>query len=488
MAKYKYEPIKKTLDLDVSNEAQIRAAEINASAITRRLEGRTPEEQANILYSAVQDLGNRKTNAIVNVLAQNMRENGIPQEQIDDILRQGKEAYEASKEQPKTNITKEVSKAQSPDAEVSVRLDRAEPLSPLTGALTKVNSPELQATVFVNQDQSILKKGVISKPQPGEEGFTYQRVELSHQFEGDLLTAYIKVNPSGYARDLLSEKSRDEQANILYSAQIEGNDNVIKALEKHLIKEGIFTEDQISSIARAANLEKLKIATTIKREEEEIALAERGESPAIKNSEVRDPAELQLVPFNVDNPERSLVLASKLENGKKLTFDEILSKTGVVLNSSDQVLITEAFHKVGIINRVPKRGEQLSGQIALTVETVVKNNPKLQPFVTEVCDAFVDKATQDATRAALNDRFGQIKSEYQKGNKVPGKSNEDLRIVIEDLEQLQQEVSDKIGPKNAKELVSKIDKIKEDYNAKSGEEQTKTLYKNLQSLIPLQIQ
>jgi hypothetical protein len=55
-------------------------------------------------------------------------------------------------------------------------------------------------------------------------------------------------------------------------------------------------------------------------------------------------------------------------------------------------------------------------------------------------------------------------------------------LVIEDLEQLQQEVSDKIGPKNAKELASKIDKIKEDYNAKSGEEQTKTLYKNLQSL------
>lgn len=416
MAKYKYEPIKKTLDLDVSNEAQIRAAEINASAITRRLEGRTPEEQANILYSAVQDLGNRKTNAIVNVLAQNMRENGIPQEQIDDILRQGKEAYEASKEQPKTNITKEVSKAQSPDAEVSVRLDRAEPLSPLTGALTKVNSPELQATVFVNQDQSLLKKGVISKPQPGEEGFTYQRVELSHQFEGDLLTAYIKVNPSGYARDLLSEKSRDEQANILYSAQIEGNDNVIKALEKHLIKEGIFTEDQISSIARAANLEKLKIATTIKREEEEIALAERGESPAIKNSEVRDPAELQLVPFNVDNPERSLVLASKLEKGKKLTFDEILSKTEVVLSPSDRTLIIEAFHKVGIIDRVPKRGELLSEQIALTVATVVKNNPKLQPFVAEICDAFVGEATQDATRRALNGKFEPLKLQYQQQN------------------------------------------------------------------------
>ena len=174
--------------------------------------------------------------------------------------------------------------------------------------------------------------------------------------------------------------------------------------------------------------------------------------------------------------------ATTEKNTRSTKFEEVLNKAGVVLGPGDHTLITEAFHKVGIIDRVPKRDKLLSEQIALTVETVVKNNPKLQPFVSEVCDAFVDKATQDATRTALNDRFGQIKSEYQKGNKVPEKSNEDLRIVIEDLEQLQQEVSDKIGPKNAKELASKIDKIKEDYNAKSGEEQTKTLYKNLQSL------
>ncbi|MCP5374635.1 MAG: hypothetical protein H6743_00820 [Rickettsiaceae bacterium] len=174
--------------------------------------------------------------------------------------------------------------------------------------------------------------------------------------------------------------------------------------------------------------------------------------------------------------------ATTEKNTRSTKFEEVLNKAGVVLGPGDHTLITEAFHKVGIIDRVPKRGKLLSEQIALTVETVVKNNPKLQPFVSEVCDAFVDKATQDATRTALNDRFGQVKSEYQKGNKVPEKSNEDLRIVIEDLEQLQQEVSDKIGPKNAKELASKIDKIKEDYNAKSGEEQTKTLYKNLQSL------
>jgi hypothetical protein len=62
------------------------------------------------------------------------------------------------------------------------------------------------------------------------------------------------------------------------------------------------------------------------------------------------------------------------------------------------------------------------------------------------------------------------------------KGNKDLDIIITDLEELQQDVSGKIGPKNAKELASKIDKIKEDYNTKSGEEQTKTLYQNLQSL------
>ena len=126
---------------------------------------------------------------------------------------------------------------------------------------------------------------------------------------------------------------------------------------------------------------------------------------------------MPLVPFNVDNPEKSLVLASKLEKGNKLTFDEVLSKTGVVLSSSDQVLITEAFHKVGIMDIASKRNELLSEQITLTVATVVKNNPKLQPFVTEICDAFVDKATQDATRTALNGKFDPLKLQYQQQKK-----------------------------------------------------------------------
>ena len=62
------------------------------------------------------------------------------------------------------------------------------------------------------------------------------------------------------------------------------------------------------------------------------------------------------------------------------------------------------------------------------------------------------------------------------------KSNKDLDIIITDLEKLQQEVSGKIGPKNAKELAGHINRIKEDYNSKSGEEQAQTLQKNLQSL------
>jgi hypothetical protein len=350
-----------------------------------KLQSLTPEKRLNVLYSAIRDVEGNEEHPIVKALKNYiLDQEPSAKEQVEDALKQGREAYEASKEPAKINIEKGISQVQP---------------------------------VELNSDLSKLESAVIDGSlKPSEKGLVYQRVELSHQFEGDLLTAYIKVNPSGYARDLLSEKSRDEQANILYSAQIEGNDNVIKALEKHLIKEGIFTEDQISSIARAANLEKLRVATTIKREEEEID--NRIESSAIKNSEVRDPAELQIVPFNVDNPERTLVLASKVENGKKLTFDEILSKTGVVLNSSDQVLITEAFHKVGIIDRVPKRGGQLSGQIALTVETVVKNNPKLQPFVTEICDAFVDKATQDATRTALNGKFDPLKLQYQRQKKT----------------------------------------------------------------------
>jgi len=62
------------------------------------------------------------------------------------------------------------------------------------------------------------------------------------------------------------------------------------------------------------------------------------------------------------------------------------------------------------------------------------------------------------------------------------KSNKDLDIIITDLEKLQQEVSGKIGPKNTKELAGHINKIKNDYNSKSGEAQVQTLQKNLQSL------
>jgi flagella basal body P-ring formation protein FlgA len=355
-----------------------------------KLDPLTPEKRLNTLYSAIRDVEGDETHPIVKALKNYMLSNGSTQEQIDDILKQETAAYEDSKEQPKAKVEKGI----------SVPLDLAEPFSPL-GVPTKVNSPELQAPV-------------VSKPQPGEKGFTYQRVELFHQFEGNLLTTYIKVNPSGYARDLLSEKTRDEQANILYSAQRGGDSNVINALEKHLINEKVFSPEQIESIKRAANQAEL----TISREQNEITAAvERGVSPIIKNSEGRNPAELPLVPFNVDNPEKSLVLASKLEKGKKLTFDEVLSKTGVVLSSSDQVLITEAFHKVGIMDIASKRNELLSEQITLTVATVVKNNPKLQPFVTEICDAFVDKATQDATRTALNGKFDPLKLQYQQQKK-----------------------------------------------------------------------
>ncbi|NDA90709.1 MAG: hypothetical protein EBY20_07395 [Alphaproteobacteria bacterium] len=225
----------------------------------------------------------------------------------------------------------------------------------------------------------------------------------------------------------------------------------------------------------------LETRTTVAMDESSIPSAEKRkatviEEPSIPSSERRKTTVSEIPAPPLEKRETTG------KDTKPTNFDEVLNKAGVVLSPNDQTLITEAFHKVGIIDRVPKRDKLLSEQIALTVSTVVKNNPELQPFVTEICDAFVDKAKQDATRTALNDRFGQIKSEYQKGSKVPEKSNKDLDIVIKDLEELQQDVSGKIGPKNAKELASKIDKIKEDYNTKSGEEQTKTLYQNLQSL------
>ena len=240
-----------------------------------KLDPLTPEKRLNTLYSAIRDVEGVETHPIVKALKNYMLSNGSSQEQIDDILRQGKEAYEASKEQPKAKVEKGI----------SVPLDLAEPFSPL-GVPTKVNSPELQAPV-------------VSKPQPGEKGFTYQRVEVSHPFEGNLLKTYIEVNPSGYARNLLSEKTREEQANIFYSAQKGGGSNVIKALEKHLINEKVFSPEQIENIKRAAILAEV----TISREQNEITAAlEKGVSP-ISRGEASSSKTATLKKVDLEPPE-----------------------------------------------------------------------------------------------------------------------------------------------------------------------------------------
>jgi len=240
-----------------------------------KLDPLTPEKRLNTLYSAIRDVEGVETHPIVKALKNYMLSNGSSQEQIDDILRQGKEAYEASKEQPKAKVEKGI----------SVPLDLAEPFSPL-GVPTKVNSPELQAPV-------------VSKPQPGEKGFTYQRVEVSHPFEGNLLKTYIEVNPSGYARNLLSEKTREKQANIFYSAQKGGGSNVIKALEKHLINEKVFSPEQIENIKRAAILAEV----TISREQNEITAAlEKGVSP-ISRGEASSSKTATLKKVDLEPPE-----------------------------------------------------------------------------------------------------------------------------------------------------------------------------------------
>lgn len=159
-----------------------------------------------------------------------------------------------------------------------------------------------------------------------------------------------------------------------------------------------------------------------------------------------------------------------------------------------------------------------------------KEQPKVGKLKTEAIEALANAKAEDLHRAAEREellresRVSVTSAELQKGSDMPlpppmmepppappldrrttvamdepsipsvkkrktsvseipiAKGNKDLDIVIKDLEQLQQEVSGKIGPKNAKELAGHINKIKVDYNSKSGEEQAQTLQKNLQSL------
>ncbi len=86
---YTYESIKNTLNLDVNNKAQIQAAKINPRSITERLRDKNHQEQLDILYSAIRDLGTNKTNPIITTLTKHMEENGISKNSIDAATTEG---------------------------------------------------------------------------------------------------------------------------------------------------------------------------------------------------------------------------------------------------------------------------------------------------------------------------------------------------------------------------------------------------------------
>lgn len=176
-------------------------------------------------------------------------------------------------------------------------------------------------------------------------------------------------------------------------------------------------------------------------------------------------------------------------------------------------------------------GKMLRRQMGIPEEVPVREEPKVGKLRPEAIQALANAKARDAQRAAEREeapgesRVSVTSAELQKGSDMPlpppmmepppappldrratvamdepsipsvekrkttvseipaVKSNKDLDIIITDLEKLQQEVSGKIGPKNAKELAGHINRIKEDYNnSKSGKEQVQTLQKNLQSL------
>ena len=61
-------------------------------------------------------------------------------------------------------------------------------------------------------------------------------------------------------------------------------------------------------------------------------------------------------------------------------FDQIIEDARADLEKDDITLLTEAFHKIGIIDSKPRLVPLLTEQVSLSIDRVLENNPKLHPI------------------------------------------------------------------------------------------------------------
>lgn len=129
-------------------------------------------------------------------------------------------------------------------------------------------------TIITNSEEDRLSHQAANiKPSIIKKGYEYTPIiSEDSAFKTELRQKYAATYTDAFAGELLSGKLKEEQANILYSAAIEGKENITTSIEKHLTTKAqeIFTPEEITSIKETSELERQKAALRVKKADLEI--------------------------------------------------------------------------------------------------------------------------------------------------------------------------------------------------------------------------
>ena len=261
MSKYTYESVS-AVNIDVNNEAMTSAARSNPITFAEsRLGGKTPGQQANILYSAVRDLGGDQNHPIVKALEKHMIEkSGITPDKIQDVVKQGKDYVEQQA------VLKEFDPLSAPEKPAPKKPVVEEDFGPFQSAPIgkKVSSPA------VEEDWAKFPELM-----DNYDKYKYTKVDK---------TLVEGIEPTQAAKLLLTGKTPEQQADVLYSLSRNvknSKDPLVAALISNMEENNIATRGTLERISSEG----------IAFKEPEIAkeppLQKRGSEPRLSAEEER---------------------------------------------------------------------------------------------------------------------------------------------------------------------------------------------------------
>lgn len=183
-------------------------------------------------------------------------------------------------------------------------------------------------------------------------------------------------------------------------------------------------------------------------------------------------------------------------------FEQILKKNNVYLSPEHKTLVNDLLHVIGVLDSYQNKSESvikklvpnMETRICNTLSTLLEQNPELQKSSKEICDLLENSSKKDKTKELLKewnkvtiDKYkDQQPQQDQQGNKSKDKSEDEVQkyldSITKDLKTLARDLVTKIGPKNSREFVEKIEKIEKEQEGTSLDQRKQKMVEGLESL------